>query len=55
VPREGDARRTGAATGINEFAASIAAHGLINPLTVRPAAEISLAENVVRVVMHPAD
>jgi ParB family transcriptional regulator, chromosome partitioning protein len=98
VPWEGNARRTGAETGLDEIAASIAAHGLTNPLTVRPAAkgrfaviagqrrllalkhlakgghfaknepischlapeerdaaEISLAENVVRVAMHPAD
>ena len=98
VPWEGNVRKTGAETGIDELAASIAAHGLINPLTVRPAAkgkfaviagqrrllalkhlakgghfakdapvschlageerdaaEISLAENVVRVAMHPAD
>ena len=94
----GNARKTGAATGIEELAASIAAHGLMNPLTVRKAAkgrfdvvagkrrflalrllaaqgalpksapvpciviepeqdaaELSLAENVVRVAMHPAD
>src|SRR3954453_5018790 len=92
VPREGNARRTGAETGIDELAASIAAHGLLNPLTARPAAkggfaviagqrrllalrqlakdapiachlapddrdaaELSLAENLVWVAMHPAD
>lgn len=95
---EGNVRKTGAETGIEELAASIAAHGLMNPLTVRKgvkgrfevvagqrrllalrklaasglwpkaspvpctvieaeqdAGELSLAENVVRVAMHPAD
>lgn len=95
----GNARKTGVETGLDELAASIAAHGLLNPLTVRKApkgkyaviagqrrframrklveagtmtkaaaisctirsddeqdaAELSLAENVVRVAMHPAD
>lgn len=94
----GNARRTGATVALDELAASIAAHGLLNPLTVRAAkpgrfevvagqrrllalrslaktgtwpkgqpvactvieagqeaAELSLAENVVRVAMHPAD
>ena len=94
----GNVRKTGADTGIDELAASIAAHGLMNPLTVRKAVkgrfevvagqrrllalrrlaasgdwpktapipclvieaeqdagELSLAENVVRVAMHPAD
>lgn len=94
----GNVRRTGAEAGLDELAASIAAHGLLNPLTVRKAAkgrfevvagqrrllallrlaadgtlpkahpvpcsmieagqdggELSLAENVVRVAMHPAD
>ena len=94
----GNVRKTGAETAIDELAASIAAHGLLNPLTVRPgtkgrfevvagqrrllalrrlvadgalskktpircsvieagqdAGELSLAENVVRVAMHPAD
>jgi ParB family chromosome partitioning protein len=90
-------RKTGASLGIDELAASIAAHGLLQNLQVRPAAkgkfevvaggrrltalkalakkkqiakdfevpchvldtqdagEISLAENVVRLSMHPAD
>lgn len=94
----GNVRQTGAETGLDELAASIAAHGLLNPLTVRKAAkgrfevvagqrrllalrqlagsglwpktdpvpcsviedgrdavELSLAENVVRLAMHPAD
>jgi ParB family chromosome partitioning protein len=95
----GNVRKTaGSDTGLAELAASIAAHGLINPLTVRPGKggkfevgaggrrftalhlllkqqqipadcpircevrgkddnflEISLAENAVRVDMHPAD
>ncbi|RIK59427.1 MAG: hypothetical protein DCC64_15880 [Planctomycetota bacterium] len=94
----GNVRRTDADTGIGELAASIASHGLLNPLLVRKdkrgkfaviagqrrllalqrlaaqeridanspiecrfagdevsAAELSLAENVVRVAMHPAD
>src|SRR5947207_6442215 len=95
----GNVRKTGLETGLDELAASIAAHGLLNPLTVRKAAkgkyaviagqrrframrklveagtidkaaaisctvrsddehnaaELSLAENVVRVAMHPAD
>ena len=93
-----NARKTGIAEGIEELAASIAAHGLLQSLVVRKtsrgkfaviagqrrrmalsllaeresipsdmpipctvlskdadAAEISLAENVVRVPMHPAD
>jgi ParB family chromosome partitioning protein len=95
---EGNARKTGASAGIDELAASIAAHGLLNPLTIahapkgkycviagqrrllamkqlakaglmgkadmvschmpdddKDAGELSLAENVVRVAMHPAD
>ena len=95
---EGNVRKTGIESGLDELAASIAAHGLINPLLVRKAAkgryaiiagqrrylalkrlakagtldkgasvscqlrgegpddtELSLAENVVRVAMHPAD
>ena len=94
----GNARRTGATVALDELAASIAAHGLLNPLTVQPGAkgrfevvagqrrllalrsllkagtwpkgqpvpctvieagaaagELSLAENVVRVAMHPVD
>jgi ParB family transcriptional regulator, chromosome partitioning protein len=95
---EGNVRKTGIESGLDELAASIAAHDLINPLVVRKApkgryaiiagqrrflalkrlaaagtlernapvscavrtgndddSEISLAENVVRVAMHPAD
>jgi len=95
---EGNVRKTGIESGLDELAASIAAHGLINPLLVRKApkgryaviagqrrflalkrlaesgslernapvscalrpgnaddSELSLAENVVRVAMHPAD
>lgn len=95
---DGNVRKTGGEAGLDELAASIAAHGLMNPLTVREAAkgkfavvaggrrlralqmlakdrtltkaapvschlieadtdaaELSLAENVVRVAMHPAD
>jgi ParB family chromosome partitioning protein len=95
---DGNVRKTAAETGLDELAASIAAHGLLNPLTVRKAAkgryaivagqrrylamkqlaeagaltkaapvscrlaeaeqdgvELSLAENVMRVAMHPAD
>lgn len=93
----GNVRKTGAREGIAELAASIAAHGLIQPLLVRKAqrgyeivagqrrfhalkslakagkiaknyavsctlatdtveaAELSLAENVMRAPMHPAD
>lgn len=93
----GNVRKTGAREGIAELAASIAAHGLIQPLLVRKAnrgyeiiagqrrfhalkslakagkvakncavactlardtveaTELSLAENVVRAPMHPAD
>jgi ParB family chromosome partitioning protein len=94
----GNARKTNATDGINELAASIAAHGLLQPLLVTKAlrgtysiiagqrrylalrqlasegkitadylvpcrlvtgetdlTEISLAENVVRLAMHPAD
>jgi ParB family chromosome partitioning protein len=94
----GNVRKTGAETGLDELAASIAAHGLLNPLTVcrtakgkyavvagqrrylalklltktgrlpkgapvachladdaQDPAELSLAENVVRIAMHPAD
>lgn len=95
---EGNVRKTGIETGLDELTASIAAHGLLNPLTVTQGAkgkfpviagqrrllalkalakagtiskaypvacvlrddegdpaELSLAENVVRVAMHPAD
>ncbi|WP_053080217.1 ParB/Srx family N-terminal domain-containing protein [Methylobacterium variabile] len=94
---EGNVRKTAADTGLDELAASIEAHGLLNPLTVggqfrkkhhviaggrrlralnalaqagrlpkdwavpcvvaadADHAELSLAENVVRVAMHPAD
>ncbi len=96
---EGNVRKTNIDNGLDELAASIASHGLLNPLTVRKAskgkfsiaagqrrfralqrlaeagtltknadipctlrddddetaAELSLAENVVRVAMHPAD
>jgi len=95
---EGNVRKTGVDTGLDELAASISTHGLLNPLLVRKAAkgryaivagqrrylamrrlakagtmdkaapvschlpsdgqddtELSLAENVVRIAMHPAD
>lgn len=95
---KGNVRKTGAKDGLDELAASIAAHGLLQSLVVRDAgggkfaviagrrrllamkalakdgklsadfpvpvrliagdqdaAEISLAENIVRVPMHPAD
>ncbi|MGE7416178.1 ParB N-terminal domain-containing protein [Methylobacterium tarhaniae] len=94
---DGNVRKTGAETGLDELAASIGAHGLLNPLTVggqfrkkhyviaggrrlralnalaqagkiakdwsvpcvmaldADHTELSLAENVVRVAMHPAD
>jgi ParB family transcriptional regulator, chromosome partitioning protein len=97
VPCPANVRKTGALTGIDELAASIKAHGLLQNLQVRPgakgkyevvaggrrlaalqrlakakaiakteeiacqvvngddAAEISLAENIVRLPMHPAD
>ena len=102
VPSEKNVRRTGRETGIEELAASIAAHGLLQNLSVRPVldaggaetdkfsvsgggrrlaalkllakrkvisktyavpcivntdddAEISLAENIVRLNLHPAD
>ena len=97
VPGSANVRKTGATTGIDELAASIEAHGLLQNLQVREgnggkfevvagarrlaalrqlakkkaiaksaeipchvlededAAEISLAENVVRLAMHPAD
>lgn len=97
VPCPANARKTGALTGIEELAASIKAHGLLQNLQVRPgpkgkyevvaggrrlaalqrlakqkaiakteeiachvmndedAAEISLAENIMRLPMHPAD
>lgn len=97
VPSTANVRKTGASIGIDELAASIEAHGLLQNLQVRPgpngkfevvaggrrlaalkllakrkvivkaepigcnvlddedAGEISLAENVVRVPMHPAD
>jgi ParB family chromosome partitioning protein len=94
----GNVRKTGIEAGLDELAASISTHGLLNPLLVRKAAkgkyavvagqrrylamqklakagtmekaapvschlhsgdqddsELSLAENVVRVAMHPAD
>jgi ParB family chromosome partitioning protein len=95
---DGNVRKTGVESGLDELAASIAAHGLLNPLLVRKAAkgrfaviagqrrflalrqlaeagnlgktapvschlredgqddsELSLAENLVRIAMHPAD
>jgi len=102
VPSEKNVRRTGREAGIEELAASIAAHGLLQSLSVRPVLdadgaetgkfsvigggrrlaalkllakrktiaksyavpclinegdeeEVSLAENVVRVSLHPAD
>lgn len=97
VPSSANVRKTGRAVGIEELAASIKAHGLLQNLQVRPAskdrfevvaggrrlaalkllakqkqlakdaeigchvldtedaAEISLAENTVRLSMHPAD
>jgi ParB family chromosome partitioning protein len=97
IPSPANVRKTGALTGIEELAASIAAHGLLQNLQVRPgekgkyevvaggrrlaalhrlakaktigkteeiachvmngedASEISLAENIVRLPMHPAD
>lgn len=97
VPSPANVRKTGAAVGIDELAASIAAHGLLQNLQVRPGAkgkfevvaggrrlaalkllakqkalpkdaeipchvldgedagEISLAENTLRLPMHPAD
>jgi ParB family chromosome partitioning protein len=97
IPSPANVRKTGALTGIEELAASITAHGLLQNLQVRPgekgkyevvaggrrlaalqrlakaktigkteeiachvmngedAAEISLAENIVRLPMHPAD
>lgn len=98
TPFRGNVRKTGAGEGIDELAASIAAHGLLQSLVVRKAArgkfaviagqrrllalsmlaagdkipadlpipchvvdgeadatEIGLAENTVRVAMHPAD
>ena len=98
VSAKTNARKTGAKDGIEELAASIAAHGLLTSLTVRPSArgkfaviaeqrrylalsmlaarnqipadhpvlcqvcerdadatEIGLAENVVRLAMHPSD
>src|SRR5262245_49682368 len=98
APSPANVRKTGAATGIEELAASIKAHGLLQNLQVRSvncngkfevvaggrrlaalkllvkqkqiaknleipcnvldeqdAAEISLAENIIRVQMHPAD
>ena len=39
VPAACNVRRTGRTTGIEELAASIAAHGLLQNLTVRPSAE----------------
>jgi ParB family chromosome partitioning protein len=36
---EGNVRKTGIESGLDELAASIAAHGLINPLLVRKAAK----------------
>ena len=98
VPWDGNVRKTGISNGIEELAASIAAHGLLQAPVVRKAkggkyavvagqrrlialrllapqgaiasdgevacqlvadeadaGEISLAENVVRMAMHPAD
>jgi ParB family chromosome partitioning protein len=97
APCPANVRKTGGATSIDELMASIAAHGLLQNLQVRPgdkgkfevaaggrrllalkrlvkakviakdepiacrvlngedAAEISLAENIVRLPMHPAD
>jgi ParB family chromosome partitioning protein len=96
VPSAANVRKTGTTTGIDELAASIAAHGLLQNLQVKPgtngkfevvaggrrlaalkrlakaktiakdveiacnvietdAAEISLAENIMRLPMHPAD
>lgn len=98
TPWKGNVRKTGATEGIDELAASIAAHGLLQSLVVREgkrgkyeiiagrrrflaltqlakqgtiekdhevsctlaagsanASELSLAENVVRISMHPAD
>lgn len=97
IPSPANARKTGTGLGIEELAASIAAHGLLQNLQVRPgtggkyevvaggrrlaalkllakqkaiakatgiacnvldgedAGEISLAENVLRLPMHPAD
>jgi ParB family chromosome partitioning protein len=97
IPSSANVRKTGSGAGIEELAASIAAHGLLQNLQVRPApkgkfevvaggrrlaalkvlatskriggkdeiacnvidgedaAEISLAENVIRLPMHPAD
>jgi ParB family chromosome partitioning protein len=97
IPSPANVRKTGSGAGIEELAASIAAHGLLQNLQVRPApkgkfevvaggrrlaalkrlatekriggkeeiacnvldgedaAEISLAENVIRLPMHPAD
>lgn len=97
VPSTANVRRTGSASGIEELAASIAAHGLLQNLQVRvapkgkfevvaggrrlaalkllakqrrmnkdaeipchvldaeDAGEISLAENILRLPMHPAD
>jgi ParB family transcriptional regulator, chromosome partitioning protein len=98
VPAKANVRKTGRKDGIEELAASIAAHGLLTSLTVRKSArgkftviagerryhalhllaardqipddqpvlcqvvdrdadatEIGLAENVVRIAMHPAD
>jgi ParB family chromosome partitioning protein len=95
---DGNVRKTGVETGLDELAASISTHGLLNPLLLRKAAkgryavvagqrrylamqrlatagtmdkaapvscnlrsdkqddtELSLAENEVRVAMHPAD
>jgi ParB family transcriptional regulator, chromosome partitioning protein len=97
IPCPANVRKTGAGVGIEELAASIAAHGLLQNLQVRPGAkgkfevvaggrrlkalkllakqkaiakscdiacnvltdedviEIGLAENIVRLPMHPAD
>jgi ParB family chromosome partitioning protein len=95
---DGNVRKTGVTDGIDELASSIAAHGLLQSLVIKPAkrgkyavvagqrrllalqllakqeridkdfgvdcriidgsadaSELSLAENVVRVAMHPAD
>ena len=97
IPSPANVRKTGTHVGIDELAASIAAHGLLQNLQVRPgkggkfevvaggrrlaalkllakqkviaktaeigcnvldgenAGEISLAENIIRLPMHPAD
>jgi len=39
VPSPANVRKTGVKTGIDELAASIAAHGLLQNLQVRPASD----------------